>query len=275
MFEILEKKQLNDTTYSLKINAPILSQNINPGQFVIVMGDENSERIPLTISSYDKKEGNVTIVFQAIGAATIKLSNKKTGDTIAHLAGPLGSATHLDGYKNVCVIGGGVGCAIAMPQAKWLKENGANVDIIAGFRNKDIVVLEQEMKNSSSDLFICTDDGSYGIKGFVTNVLEENIINGKKYDLVIAIGPVMMMKAVCSVTNKYDVKTIVSLNPIMIDGTGMCGGCRVTVDNEVKFACVDGPDFDGHKVNFEELMIRNATYKEQETEHTCKIIGGK
>ncbi len=273
MFKILEKKQLNDTTYSLKINAPVLAQNIQPGQFVIVMGDENSERVPLTISSYNKEDGNVTIVFQAIGAATMKLSKKNTGDNIAHLAGPLGSATHLDGYKNVCVIGGGVGCAIAMPQAKWLKDNGANVDVIAGFRNKDIVILEDEMKESATNLTICTDDGSYGIKGFVTNALEENIVNGKKYDLVIAIGPVMMMKAVCSVSEKYNIKTIVSLNPIMIDGTGMCGGCRVTVDNEIKFACVDGPDFDGHKVNFEELMIRNSTYKEQEQEHICKMNG--
>ncbi len=276
MFRITDKKKLNESTYSMTIYAPMVSQNIQPGQFVMIMTDENSERIPLTISDFDKDKGTVTIVFQAIGASTIKLSAKNTGEEIAHFAGPLGVPTHLDGIKKACVIGGGVGCAIALPQAKWLNSHGAEVDIVAGFRNKDIVILEEEMK-SAGDLTICTDDGSYGVKGFVTSVLKENIENGKKYDCVIAIGPVPMMKAVCDITKEYDIKTIVSLNPIMIDGTGMCGGCRVSVGGHIKFACVDGPDFDGHRVDFNELMIRNNMYKKQEAEakeHACKMFGG-
>ena len=277
MFRIIEKKQLNDITFSLTIHAPLVAQNIMPGQFVMVMTDEDSERIPLTISDFDKEKGSVTIVFQAIGASTIKLSHKNEGEDLAHFAGPLGAATELEGFTNACVIGGGVGCAIALPQAKWLKNHGSNVDLVAGFRNKDIVILEDEMKANSTNCIICTDDGSYGVKGFVTNVLKENIENGKKYDCVIAIGPIPMMKAVSEVTREYGIKTIVSLNPIMIDGTGMCGGCRVKVDGQVKFACVDGPDFDGHIVDFNELIIRNNMYKKQETdakEHICRMYGG-
>ena len=277
MFRIVEKKQLNDVTYSLTVHAPLVAQNIMPGQFVMVMTDEDSERIPLTISDFDKVKGEVTIVFQAIGASTIKLSHKNEGEYLAHFAGPLGAATELEDVKNACVIGGGVGCAIALPQAKWLKNHGAAVDVVAGFRNKDIVILEDAMKNASDNCIICTDDGSYGVKGFVTNVLKENIENGKGYDCVIAIGPIPMMKAVSDITREYGIKTIVSLNPIMIDGTGMCGGCRVKVDGQVKFACVDGPDFDGHKVDFKELMIRNNMYKKQEAEakeHICRMYGG-
>ncbi|MBQ8603701.1 MAG: sulfide/dihydroorotate dehydrogenase-like FAD/NAD-binding protein [Oscillospiraceae bacterium] len=278
MFRVLDKKQLNDSTYSMTIYAPLVSQNIHPGQFVMVMADENSERIPLTIADFNKEEGSVTIIFQAIGGSTIKLASKNTGEEIAHFAGPLGIPTELEGIKNACVIGGGVGCAIALPQAKWLKNHGAAVDVIAGFRNKDIIILEDEMKNAATALTICTDDGSYGVKGFVTNVLKENIESGKNYDCVIAIGPVPMMKAVSDITKEYGIKTIVSLNPIMIDGTGMCGGCRVNVDGKVKFACVDGPDFDGHKVDFKELMIRNNMYRNQEAEHKnhiCRLYGGK
>ena len=278
MFKVLNKKQLNDSTYSMTIHAPMVAQNIHPGQFVMVMTDENSERIPLTIADFNKEEGSVTIVFQAIGGSTIKLATKNAGDEIAHFAGPLGMPTELEGIKNACVIGGGVGCAIALPQAKWLKNSGAAVDVVAGFRNKDIVILEEEMKAAASTLTICTDDGSYGVKGFVTNVLKTNIDSGKKYDCVIAIGPVPMMKAVSDITKEYGIRTIVSLNPIMIDGTGMCGGCRVNVDGKVKFACVDGPDFDGHKVDFKELMIRNNMYRKQEAEHKehiCRLYGGK
>ncbi len=277
MFEIIEKKQLNDVTFSMTVHAPLVAQNIMPGQFVMVMTDEDSERIPLTISDFDKNQGSVTIVFQAIGASTIKLSHKNKGEFLAHFAGPLGAATELEGIKKACVIGGGVGCAIALPQAKWLKNNGADVDLIAGFRNKDIVILEDEMKTSSNNYIICTDDGSYGIKGFVTNVLEETIDKGKNYDCVIAIGPIPMMRAVSEITKEYGIKTIVSLNPIMIDGTGMCGGCRVKVGGQVKFACVDGPDFDGHQVDFNELIIRNNMYKKQESEakeHICRMYGG-
>lgn len=277
MFKILEKKQLNDVTFSMTVYAPLVAQNIMPGQFVMVMTDENSERIPLTISDFDKEKGSVTIVFQAIGASTIKLSHKNEGEEIAHFAGPLGAATELEGINNACVIGGGVGCAIALPQAKWLKNNGASVDLVAGFRNSDIVILEDEMIQNSTNCTICTDDGSYGVKGFVTNVLKENIEKGKQYDCVIAIGPIPMMRAVSELTREYGIKTIVSLNPIMIDGTGMCGGCRVKVGGQIKFACVDGPDFDGHQVDFAELMIRNNMYKEQETEakeHICRMYGG-
>jgi len=278
VFKVLDKKQLNNSTYSMTVHAPMVAQNIKPGQFVMVMTDENSERIPLTIADFNKAEGSVTIVFQAIGGSTIKLSTKNAGDEIAHFAGPLGAPTELESITKACVIGGGVGCAIALPQAKWLKNHGADVDVVAGFRNKDIVILEDEMRNAASDFTVCTDDGSYGIKGFVTNVLKEKIESGKNYNCVIAIGPVPMMKAVCDITKEYGIKTIVSLNPIMIDGTGMCGGCRVNVDGKVKFACVDGPDFDGHKVDFNELMIRNSMYKKQEAEHKehiCRLYGGK
>ncbi len=277
VFKIIEKKQLNDVTFSMTIHAPLVAQNIQPGQFVMVMTDEDSERIPLTISDFDKEKGSVTIVFQAIGASTIKLSHKNEGEEIAHFAGPLGAATELEGIKNACVIGGGVGCAIALPQAKWLKNNGAMVDLVAGFRNKDIIILENEMIENSTNCIICTDDGSYGTKGFVTNVLKENIEKGKQYDCVIAIGPIPMMRAVSELTKEYGIKTIVSLNPIMIDGTGMCGGCRVKVGEQVKFACVDGPDFDGHQVDFAELMIRNNMYRKQEAEakdHICRMYGG-
>ncbi|MBR4035287.1 MAG: sulfide/dihydroorotate dehydrogenase-like FAD/NAD-binding protein, partial [Oscillospiraceae bacterium] len=210
MFKIIEKKQLNEVTFSMTILAPLVSKNIKPGQFVMVMTDENSERIPLTIADFDKDNGTVTIIYQAIGASTIKLSKKNEGEEIAHFAGPLGAATELEGIKNACVIGGGVGCAIALPQAKWLKNSGANVDVIAGFRNKDIVILEDEMKANSTQCTVCTDDGSYGVKGFVTNVLKENIENGKKYDCVIAIGPIPMMKAVSDITKEYGIRTIVS-----------------------------------------------------------------
>ncbi|MBR5521622.1 MAG: sulfide/dihydroorotate dehydrogenase-like FAD/NAD-binding protein [Oscillospiraceae bacterium] len=278
MFKILDKKQLNDSTFSMTIDAPLVAQNIMPGQFVMVMTDENSERIPLTIADFDKTAGSVTIIFQAIGGSTIKLASKNAGEEIAHFAGPLGMPTELENISNACVIGGGVGCAIALPQAKWLKNHGANVDLVAGFRNKDIVILEDEMKAAATELTICTDDGSYGVKGFVTGVLKDNITSGKNYDCVIAIGPVPMMKAVCDITKEFDIRTIVSLNPIMIDGTGMCGGCRVNVDGKVKFACVDGPDFDGHKVDFKELMIRNSMYRNQEKEHKehiCRMYGGK
>ena len=277
MFKILRKEQLNENTYLMKIEAKLASQNIRPGQFVIIMVDEKGERIPLTISAFDKQEGSITIVFQAIGASTIKLSKLNEGEMIAHLTGPLGTATELDGIRNACVIGGGVGCAIALPEAKWLHDNGAHVDLIAGFRSKDIVMLEKEMTEASTDLYICTDDGSYGIKGFVTGVLSDLISKGRKYDCVIAIGPIPMMRAVSEVTRPFGIKTIVSLNPIMIDGTGMCGCCRVTVDGETKFACVDGPDFDAHKVDFNELIVRNAMYRSQEREakdHVCRIYGG-
>ena len=248
----------------MKIYAPRIAKKAEPGQFIIVMPSEKGERIPLTIADYEREEGGVTIIFQTVGATTMELGEMNVGDEVFAFTGPLGKASHTEGVKKVAVIGGGLGCAIAYPQAKKLHELGAEVDMIAGFRNKDIVILEEEMKNASTRLFIMTDDGSNGNKGFVTNKLEELLESGEKYDEVIAIGPLMMMKFVCKLTEKYGIKTVVSMNPIMIDGTGMCGGCRLTVGGETKFACVDGPDFDGHLVDFDEIIRRSGMYRAEE-----------
>ncbi|MBP3792929.1 MAG: sulfide/dihydroorotate dehydrogenase-like FAD/NAD-binding protein [Ruminococcus sp.] len=276
MFKILKKKQLNENVVLFEIQAPFIAAKAEAGQFIIFRVDEFGERIPLTISDYDRQAGTITIVVQTVGASTMKLAKLGVGECISDVAGPLGVATEYDeGIKKVAVVGGGVGCAIAYPQAKKLFNMGVDVDIIAGFRNKDIVILEDEMKAVSNNLYICTDDGSYGSKGFVTDKLKELIESGNKYDEVVAIGPVIMMKFVSKTTEPYGIKTLVSLNPIMIDGTGMCGGCRVTVGGKIRYACVDGPDFDGHQVDFDELMKRNSTYKEQEAEHICRLTGGK
>ena len=273
MFRIVNKRELNSMVTLLEIEAPFVAKKAQAGQFIIFRVDEFSERVPLTIADYDREKGTVTIIFQKVGLSTKLLAAKEIGDTIQDFVGPLGVATEYDGMKKVAVVGGGVGCAIAYPQAKALHNLGVEVDVIAGFRNKDIVILEDEFKKASTNFYITTDDGSYGEKGFVTNKLQSLIDAGNKYDLVVAIGPVPMMKFVCEVTRPYGIKTLVSLNPIMIDGTGMCGGCRVNVGGEIKFACVDGPDFDGHLVNFDELMKRNSTYKEKEAhdrEH-CRL----
>ena len=276
MFKILKKKQLNENVVLFEIQAPFIAAKAEAGQFIIFRVDEFGERIPLTISDYDRQAGTITIVVQTVGASTMKLAKLDVGECISDVAGPLGVATEYDeGIKKVAVVGGGVGCAIAYPQAKKLFNMGVDVDIIAGFRNKDIVILEDEMKAVSNNLYICTDDGSYGSKGFVTDKLKALIESGNKYDEVVAIGPVIMMKFVSKTTEPYGIKTLVSLNPIMIDGTGMCGGCRVTVGGKIRYACVDGPDFDGHQVDFDELMKRNSTYKEQEAEHICRLTGGK
>jgi ferredoxin--NADP+ reductase len=276
MFKILKKKQLNENVVLFEIQAPFIAAKAEAGQFIIFRVDEFGERIPLTISDYDRQAGTITIVVQTVGASTMKLAKLGVGECISDVAGPLGVATEYDeDIKKVAVVGGGVGCAIAYPQAKKLFNMGVDVDIIAGFRNKDIVILEDEMKAVSNNLYICTDDGSYGSKGFVTDKLKELIESGNKYDEVVAIGPVIMMKFVSKTTEPYGIKTLVSLNPIMIDGTGMCGGCRVTVGGKIRYACVDGPDFDGHQVDFDELMKRNSTYKEQEAEHICRLTGGK
>jgi len=274
MYEIVAKRKLNSTVTLLEVKAPLIAKKAQPGQFIIFRIDEKGERIPLTIADYDREKGTVTIIFQHIGTTTTMLGTMEVGDSIHDFVGPLGIASHLDGIGRACVVGGGVGCAIAYPQAKALHEMGAQVDIVAGFRSKDIVILEEEIRAVSDNLYITTDDGSYGEKGFVTNKLEALIASGKSYDVVIAIGPVIMMKFICEVTEPKGIKTIVSLNPIMIDGTGMCGGCRVSVGGQMKFACVDGPDFDGHQVDFDELMTRNAIYKEQEMQHECRLIGG-
>lgn len=273
MYKILNKRQLNETVILMDIDAPFVAKKALAGQFIILRVDEYGERIPLTIADYDREKGTVTIIFQIAGATTQLLSTLKAGDSLKDFVGPLGKATELEGYKKVCVIGGGVGCAIAYPSAKALFKNGAEVDVIAGFRSRDIVILEDEFKAVSSSLYITTDDGSYGEKGFVTDKLKSLIDVGNNYDLVLAIGPVPMMKFVCKTTEPYGIKTLVSLNPIMIDGSGMCGGCRVNVGGEIKFACVDGPDFDGHLVNFDELMKRNSTYREQEAHdrENCRL----
>ena len=278
MYKILEKRELNGQVTLMVIDAPLIAKKALAGQFIIFRTDEKGERVPLTIADYDREKGTITIIFQKVGRSTMMLGEFNEGDSILDVVGPLGVPTEIpEGAKKVAVIGGGVGCAIAYPQAKALFNAGVEVDVIAGFRSKDIVILEDEMRAVSTNLYITTDDGSYGAKGFVTNKLQELIDAGNKYDCVIAIGPVPMMKFVCAVTKPYGIKTIVSLNPIMIDGTGMCGGCRVRVGGEIKYACVDGPDFDGHQVDFDELMHRNSAYRDieqRDREHVCRITGG-
>ena len=259
-FEITEKKILNSNTTLMKIYAPKIANKAKAGQFIMLRVDEKGERIPLTISDFDREAGLITIIFQIVGKTTSKLNLLEVGDCLADFVGPLGKATPLDGVKKVAVIGGGLGCAIAHPQAKALHELGAEVHTIAGFRNTDFIILEEEMSAVSDKLVITTDDGSNGKKGFVSDALRELILEGNDYDLVIAIGPLIMMKVVCDVTREFNVKTTISMNSIMIDGTGMCGCCRLTVDGQTKFACVDGPDFNGHEVDFDEAMSRGRMY---------------
>ena len=256
MFPILKKRRLNDTMTLMEVGAPFIAKKAKAGQFIILRVNEFGERIPLTIADYDREEGTITIIFQKVGKTTLLLDQLEEGDKILDFIGPLGTASHLDGYKKAAVIGGGAGCAIAYPQAKALHEMGAHVDMIAGFRSQDIIILEDEMRAASNNLFLMTDDGSNGNKGFVTDALKAQIDAGADYDLVVAIGPLPMMRAVSNLTRPYGIKTIISMNPIMIDGTGMCGGCRVTVGGETKFACVDGPDFDGHLVDFDEEKMK-------------------
>lgn len=276
MYKIVRKEYLNENVVLLDVYAPLIAKKAQPGQFIIFRVDENGERVPLTISDYDRDNGIITIIFQLIGKSTILLAQKEVGEYIMDFVGPLGTPTHFPkDLKRACVVGGGVGCAIAFPQAKYLHSIGVEVDIIAGFRSKDIVILEKEMRDNSTNLYLTTDDGSYGDKGFVTDKLDSLINETGKYDLVITIGPVIMMKFVSQVTKKHDIKTLVSLNPIMIDGTGMCGGCRVNIGGEIKFACVDGPDFDGHLVDYDELMRRNGLYKDEEKvmkDHACNLL---
>lgn len=275
MFRILEKRALNTNTTLMVIDAPNVAHKAEPGQFIMLRVNENGERIPLTVASYDREKGTITIIFQEIGATTRALGELNVGDCLHDFVGPLGRASELEGLKHVAVVGGGLGCAIAYPQAKKLHDLGAEVDLIAGFRNKDAIILEDEMRAASTNLYLATDDGSNGHKALVTQVLKEQIDAGKKYDAVIAIGPMIMMKFVCETTRPYGIKTIVSMNSTMVDGTGMCGCCRLTVGGETRFACVDGPDFDGHLVDFDESMRRSAMYKAQEkasTErHECNL----
>ncbi len=275
MYRIVKKRVLNPTVSLMEIEAPAVARKAEPGQFIILRVDEEGERIPLTIADFDRERGTVTIIYQVVGATTEKLNHRSEGDFLQDFVGPLGRATETEGLKRVAVVGGGVGTAIAYPVAKKLHDVGCCVDLIVGFRSRDLVILEDEFKAASTQLIIGTDDGSYGKKALVTDLLREQIEGGAKYDRVIAIGPVIMMKFVCELTRKYDIPTVVSMNPIMIDGTGMCGGCRLSVGGETKFACVDGPEFDGHKVDFDEAMARSAMYKDFERhahEQACNLF---
>ena len=275
MYRIVKKQVLNPTVTRMDIEAPLIAKKAEPGQFIILRVDEKGERIPLTVADFDREAGTVTIIFQIVGATTEKLNHLEEGDCLQDFVGPLGRPSETEGLKKVAVIGGGVGCAIAYPVAKKLHQQGAEVHSIVGFRNKDLVILEEEFRAVSSKFVMMTDDGSYGEKGLVTNALEKLIGEGETYDEVIAIGPLVMMKFVVKLTKEHNIKTVVSMNPIMIDGTGMCGGCRLTVGGKTKFACVDGPDFDGFEVDFDEAMARGTMYREFERhayEETCNLF---
>ena len=275
MYKILNKETLNPTVIKMEIEAPYVAKKAQPGQFIILRTDENGERIPLTVADYDREKGTVTIIFQIVGATTEKLGHMNEGDFLADFVGPLGKATYTEGLKKVAVVGGGVGCAIAFPVAKKLHEQGCEVHAIVGFRTKDLVILEKEFRDASSKFVLMSDDGSVGEKGLVTDALKKLLDSGEKYDEVITIGPLIMMKFVCKLTKEYGVKTIASMNPIMIDGTGMCGGCRLSVGGKTVFACVDGPEFDGHEIDFDEAIERSSMYKPFERhkyEETCHLF---
>ena len=275
MFTIIKRKELNPTVTELWIKAPLIAKKAKAGQFIIVRAKENSERIPLTIAGFDREAGTVSIIFQVVGAGTMQLNSLKEGEAVHDFVGPLGKATEIEGLKNVCVVGGGVGCAIALPIAQALHAQGTKVTGIVGFRNKDLVILEDEFRACCDEFIIMTDDGSYGDKGVVTAPLEQKIVDGANFDEVITIGPLIMMKFVVKTTKPHNVKTVVSMNPIMVDGTGMCGGCRLTVGGQTKFACVDGPDFDGFEVDFDEAMHRGTMYKPFEAharEAECNLL---
>ena len=275
MYRIVRKEALRPTVTLYEIEAPLVAKKAQPGQFIILRVDENGERIPITINAYDPEKGTVTIIVQTVGATTEKLSHMKEGDCLQDFVGPLGKATETEGKKKVCVVGGGVGCAIAYPVLKKFHDSGAEVHAVIGFKNKDLVILEDQFRAASSVLKVCTDDGSYGQKGLVTDALKELIDAGNQYDEVFAIGPMVMMKFVSKTTEPYGIPTTVSMSPIMIDGTGMCGGCRLSVGGEMKFACVDGPDFDGHKVDWDLAVKRNQMYRDYEAhkyEETCNLF---
>ena len=277
MYKVLKRRELNPTVTLLEVEAPRVAAKAKAGQFVILIPDEGGERIPLTVAGCDKETGAVTVIFQIVGATTIRLNAKKEGDFIHDFVGPLGRPTEVEGFRKVAVVGGGVGCAIALPVARALHENGAEVHSIVGFRNRDLVILEDEFRAVSSVVKMMTDDGSYGEKGLVTDALRALIESGEQYDEVIAIGPLVMMKFVCRLTAEFGIRTVVSMNPIMIDGTGMCGGCRLSVGGKMKFACVDGPDFDGHEVDFDEAIKRGSVYRDVEgraREEACRLFGG-
>lgn len=275
MYLIIHKETLNPTVVKMEIQAPAVAKKAQPGQFIILRVDENGERIPLTVAGYDRAAGTVTIIFQVVGATTERLRHKKAGEYIQDFVGPLGVPTHIEGLKKVAVVGGGVGCAIAYPIAHALHAQGSRVDSIIGFRSRELLILEEEFKACSDRLFVMSDDGSCGEKGLVTDALRKLLEGGEQYDEVITIGPLVMMKFVCALTREFGVKTVVSMNPIMVDGTGMCGGCRLTVGGKTKFACVDGPDFDGHEIDFDEAIQRASMYRDFERhayEETCNLF---
>ena len=275
MYKIVNKTELNPTVTMKDIEAPFVAKKAQAGQFIILRVDEDGERIPLTIAGFDREKGTVRIIFQIVGATTEKLNHKMKGDCLQDFVGPLGTATRTCGLKKVLIVGGGVGCAIALPVAQKLYSQGAEVTSVIGFRNRDLLILEDEFKSVSKKLYVMTDDGSYGKKGNVCAPIEEMLKNGETFDEVITIGPLIMMKFVCALTKEYGVKTVASMNPIMIDGTGMCGGCRLTVGGEMKFACVDGPEFDGHLIDFDEAMSRSRTYADfecREKEDACNLL---
>jgi len=282
MYRIVKKQVLNPQVVLMEIDAPAVAAKCQPGQFTVLRVNEQGERIPLTVADFDREKGTVTIIFQIVGKSTMLLADQEEGGYITDFVGPLGCPSELEGLKKVAVIGGGLGCAIAYPQAKALHAMGVEVDVVAGFRDKDLIILQDEMKAVCTNYYLMTDDGSAGEHGFVTNKLESLLKAGKDYDVVIAIGPMIMMKFVCAVTKPFNVKTIISMNTIMVDGTGMCGCCRLTVGGETKFACVDGPDFDGHQVDFEEAMRRSKMYLDQEKaaveeykkSHECNLLKG-
>ncbi len=278
MYRIVNKRELNPTVTMMDIEAPLVAKKAEAGQFIILRVDEDGERIPLTVAGCDREAGTVKIIFQIVGATTALLNRKEVGDFLADFVGPLGRATETEGVKKVCVVGGGVGCAIALPVAEKFHRLGAEVHSIVGFRSKDLLILEDEFRAASNKLTIMTDDGSYGRQGLVTQPLAEALAAGEQYDEVIAIGPLVMMKFVVATCKPYGVKCVVSMNPIMIDGTGMCGGCRLTVGGKTKFACVDGPDFDGYEVDFDEAMMRGATYRDFEKhayDEACNLFKGE
>lgn len=275
MYQIVGKKALNDTVTQMEILAPFVARKALAGQFIILRADEDGERIPLTVAGYDRENGTVTIIFQIVGGTTERLNHKEVGDCLPDFVGPLGRPTHIEGLKKVCVVGGGVGCAIALPVARALHEQGCDVTSVIGFRGRELVILEEEFRACSNRTFVLTDDGSYGERGNVCQPLNALLESGERFDEVITIGPLVMMKFVCAATKPYGIKTIASMNPIMIDGTGMCGGCRLSVGGEMKFACVDGPEFDGHEIDFDEAMSRSrayAAFEARERETACNLF---
>ena len=275
MFEIVKRKELNPTVTLIEVNAPLVAKKAQPGQFVILRTHAEGERIPLTVADFDREKGTVTVIFQIVGATTKKLNELREGDALCDFVGPLGKATETEGLRKVAVVGGGVGCAIAFPVAKKLHEQGCEVHAIVGFRNRDLVILEDEFRANTTKTFLMSDDGTAGEKGLVTDALKKLIESGEKYDEVITIGPLIMMKFVCALTKEYGIKTVASMNPVMIDGTGMCGGCRLTVGGKMKFACVDGPEFDGHEIDFDEAMERSSMYRDFERhahDETCNLL---